>query len=444
MVEKIEVSHSRRHLRIDILAVILFCLITFGIWAAMMPLSARFADYGASTHSLGQITGLIGMVLFALTLVLTTKNKMIENSAGGLDKVYTLHRTTGALSFIFLLFHPLLLVFKYIPSDWAQAAIYLWPSRSWGVNFGMLSLAIMIVLLGMTFYISMKYKDWKISHKILGVAFIIGCLHTFLVTTDISRNPYLKIWMILVCLLGVVAHIYGSYLIKLLKKQHKYNVVNVEQNGKFTTITLVPTQTPMEYKAGQFTFIKFHTEDKTLNEAHPFTIASSPDALPDNQIRYVIKSLGDFTSRLSEIKNGTLVIIDGPYGKFDYTKYNNEQIWIAGGVGITPFLSFAQSIHTSNFKKKITLYYCTRDGSEQVHYDELAKISETTKNFKVMQFCASEKGQITAEIIDELTSLKNKDIFLCGPPPMMNAIKAQLIANGVKKNHIHMEEFGFK
>jgi predicted ferric reductase len=444
MTDKSGIGRVRRHLRIDIALVVIFCLITFGIWASMYPLSQRFANYDVASHSLGQITGLIGMVLFALTLVLTTKSKMVENSAGGLDKVYKLHQTTGALAFVFLLFHPLLLVLKYIPGNWAQAAIYLWPSQSWGVNLGIIALTMMIVLLIMTFFVTMKYLDWKLSHKLLGIAFIVAIFHIFLVTTDISRSPYLKLWMFIVSLIGLISYIYGSYLIHLLKRKYKYKIVKVEPSGKFTTITLAPVKKEMNYRAGQFAFIRFKTPTEELNETHPFTIASSPGVLPNNQIRFVIKSLGDFTSRLSELKQGTIVKVDGPYGRFDYTQYDNDQLWIAGGVGVTPFLSFSENLQKSNFKKKITLYYCTRDKSEQIYYDELTKIAEIVKNFKVIQFCADEKGQLTAELLDRETSLKNKDIFICGPPPMMHALKAQFIKQGVKKSYIHMEDFGFK
>jgi predicted ferric reductase len=444
MKEKDGIGRARTNLRFDIILVIIFCLITFGIWASMMPLTIRFSGYDTLTHSLGQISGLIGMVLFSLALVLTTKSKMVENSAGGLDKVYRLHQDIGALAFVLLLVHPLLLVLKYIPGNWAQAAIYLWPSQSWAVNFGIISLTMMIILLAMTFYVTMKYLDWKVSHKLLGIAFAAGILHSFLITTDISRSPYLKLWMVIVCAIGLIAHIYGSYLIKILKRQYKYKVVKIEQNGKFNTVLLSPIKKDLKYRAGQFAFLKFKTNNTDLNEAHPFTIASSPGSLPDGQIRFVIKGLGDFTSRLSEIKPGTIAKIDGPYGRFDYTKYNTDQVWIAGGVGITPFLSFAQALLKSGFKKKITLYYCTRDMSEQVHYDELTSAADASKNFKIIQFCSDTKGQLTAQVINDTTGIKNKDIFICGPPPMMHALKAQLLKLGVKKSYIHMEDFGFK
>ncbi|MFA6072588.1 MAG: ferredoxin reductase family protein [Candidatus Woesearchaeota archaeon] len=427
--------------RFDIIIVVLFVLITLTIWGFMMPLTERFFDYGTSMHSLGQITGLIGTVLFALSLLLTTKLKFVENTSSGLDKTYKLHHIIGAISFMVLLFHPILLVVKFIPDNWALAATYLWPSSSWAVNFGIISLVSMIVLLVLTFYVKLNYKSWKISHTYLGWAFVIACLHIFLITTDISRSNLLKAWMIFVCAIGLLSFFYGSYFKNLLKKQFKYSVEDVKKSGPFTTIIMKPKNKEMKYKAGQFIFVKFDAED--FKESHPFTIASAPNN--KKEIRLVIKSLGDYTSKINELPKGATATIDGPYGKFNFMKENKDQIWIAGGVGVTPFLSFAQSLNDNNkFKKKIDMYYCTRDEKEQIYADELKSVANKNKNFNLIEFCASTKGQINAELIDKTLKIKDKAIFLCGPPQMMNSLKSQFLKAGVKKRNIFMEDFGFK
>jgi predicted ferric reductase len=430
-------EHSKR---LDLPIIIIFVLITTGIWLSMMPISFRFGNYDTATHSLGQITGLVGMVLFALSLVFTTKLKMVENASQGLDKVYKLHHKIGAIAFILLLFHPLLLVLNFIPSNWAQAAIYLWPSNSWGVNFGIISLAMMIILLVLTFFITLKYRSWRILHSLLGIAFIVGVFHIFLVFTDITQSNLLKGWMIFISAIGIISYLYGSYLIKIAKRKYKYNISRIENTGSFTAVYLKPAneEKVLHFKAGQFAFIRFQEEG--YKEKHPFTIASKPG----EEIRFVIKSLGDFTSKISKLNVGTTAVIEGPYGKFDYTLQNKDQIWIAGGVGITPFLSFAQSLEDTKFKKKIDLYVCTRNESEQVYMDELIDTADKISNFHVISFCSDKQGIINSEFVSKASSLKNKAIFICGPPPMMHSLKSQFIKAGVKKKNIFMEDFGFK
>lgn len=416
--------------------ILMLCIITFIIWAMIEPIALRFSDYASSTHSLGQITGLIGMVLFAWTFVLSSRAKWVEDSFDGLDKMYKAHHMIGSLAFVLILFHPILLVVKFIPSDWNLAATYLWPSGSWAVNFGIVALLLMIFLLVLTFYIRMKYEKWRISHQMLGVAYVLAIIHIFMVTTDISRSIPLKVWMIIICLIGLIAHLQVSYL--KLGKRFEYTVYSVETNNKFTTIILRPKGNAMKFKSGQFAYIKFNK--RGFEERHPFTIAVKQE----DKIGFVIKNLGDYTSHVSELESGVTADVEGPYGRFDYTQANKDQIWIAGGIGITPFLSFSNDIPKTKFKHNISLYYCAVNDSELVYWNELNKISETMKNFHVIPFCADKRGRISVDVLERESGILNKAFFICGPPPMMQSLKDALVKRGVKKEDIHREDFSFK
>jgi len=102
----------------------------------------------------------------------------------------------------------------------------------------------------------------------------------------------------------------------------------------------------LQFNPGQFVFISFNQE--SLSESHPFPISSGPD---ENLLRITIKNLGDYTKTLTEkLQKGTIAKIEGPYGVFSYKNTPNEnQIWIAGGIGITPFVSFIKDM----FKKRV-------------------------------------------------------------------------------------------
>ena len=84
------------------------------IWLRMLPWEQRFGSLGLAWHSLGQITGLVGMVSFSLAIILSARIKFFENFFGGLNKVYIYHHALGGLTLIFLLFHPLLLAVKFL------------------------------------------------------------------------------------------------------------------------------------------------------------------------------------------------------------------------------------------------------------------------------------------------------------------------------------------
>jgi predicted ferric reductase len=412
--------------------------LTVLIWFLVRQGTSMFQNYSFATHSLGQLAGLVGLTLFALTFVLTTRIKIVEDSFGGLDKVYFWHHLMGSLSFILILFHPLLLVLKFIPSNWPLAAKYLLPSSNVAVNLGIISLLAMIILIALTIYINLKYEKWKSSHRLFGFVFIAACAHSFLVTSDISRYPILKSYMIFVCLVGIISFIYGSF-IKPKIANYKYQIKNIKQVGSVTLLELSPIKNAISFKPGQFIFLKVG------KESHPFTIASSPQ---DHTITLMVKSLGDFTSKLKELNKETPVLIEGPYGKLwgEISSTNKSQVWIAGGIGITPFSSFISHLEkTKSLKQKIDLFYCTNNFEEAFLLEKLQKQAKEIPNLNIIYYCTNEKGRINISKIESVIGkIKGKRFVLCGPLPMMESISTQLKQNGFSKEDIIFENFNLK
>jgi len=428
---------------LGILLFIILTIIPVIIWIIYIPLAGRLSDYGEITHSLGQLTGLVGMTLFALTFILSTRLKILEKYFGSMDKVYALHAVIGGTAFILLLSHPIFLVLKFIPDNVTQAMVYLLPSSSLSVNLGIVALLLMIGLIATTLYIQIKYSYWKLSHKFLGLTFIIAIFHIFLVTTDISRSVLLRNYMILICAIGVSSFSYTTFIKRFTSEKYSYTVSSIEHKSNNTiTINLKPNERSIEFIPGQFIFIRFFQQGIS-NEQHPFSVASSPKK---HEIRLVIKYLGDFTKDLKNLKAGTLAKIEGPFGRFNYNNYSDKsQVWIAGGVGITPYLSMAENIEINGkLENNITLYYCFKSHEDSIYLEKFEDISNKIKNFDFIAFCSDEKGFLDADHILKDPDDKDKIFFLCGPPPMMNSLKRQLINKGIPVKNIIMEDFSFK
>jgi predicted ferric reductase len=200
------------------LVVILICVLTILIWLFVRDGTYMFEDYEVATHSLGQLTGLVGMVLFALTFPLITKAKWIIFLFGDYARVLKAHHFMGAMAFILILFHPALLVLKFIPNDIKQAAIYLLPSETWSVNYGIIALVGFALLMLITMYVSMANKKWRPSHKLLGVIYTIAILHVFLVPTDITDYLILKIYMVIIVIIGLIAFCYSTAIPTIKKR----------------------------------------------------------------------------------------------------------------------------------------------------------------------------------------------------------------------------------
>jgi len=124
-------------------------------------------------------------------------------------------------------------------------------------------------------------------------------------------------------------------------------------------------------------------------------------------------------------------------------RFPKDQIWIAGGIGIAPFLGMARDL-ASGPDYKITLYYCAKTEDEMMFFGELMDIAARNSNFKVIGFCQNKEGFLTASAIKATSGdFLNKDILLCGPPAMMSDLRKQLVSAGLANKNIHSEEFEF-
>ena len=409
------------------------------IWSFMEPLGARFINLNATMTSLGQIFGLIGMVMFSINLILAGRFKFLDKYFHGLDKVYANHSRLGAIAFSLLLFHPLFLVVKYITFSLKQAALFFVPFINTPITWGIISLLIMIILISFTFYIKLKYNIWKMSHKFMVLAFFFAVLHTIFISSDVSRNNFLRYYILSIAFLGLIISIRQTIFNKFFIKTFKYKVKNISKlNSDILEIEMEKQNQKMDFNPGQFAFFSF-IGDGVSSESHPFSISSSN--IEDN-LKITVKNLGDYTSHLNNLKKDDNVFINGPYGDFSYKKINNKnQIWIAGGIGITPFFSMAKGLEN---EYKVDLYYSVKEEKEAVYKKEFEEITQKNINFNFNLWNVAEKGYINGELI--LNSSKNldgEDIFLCGPPMFMESLKSQFLSLGVDAKKIHYENFNF-
>jgi predicted ferric reductase len=419
----------------------ILCLAPLGFWYAMRPLGLRFYDESSILRSLGQIFGLLGMTVFIINIILSARIRFIEAFFGGIDKAYKAHHLLGGISFLLLLFHPLVLAFKLAGVSFKAAALFLLPGSDNAINFGIVALALFIVLLSVTYFIKLRYHWWKLSHKFLGIVFFLAIFHTFFIASDISRYLPLKVYMAGLVLAGAAAYIYRTILSWVLVDKYEYTVEAVYPLGsQIVEIEMLPRGKKLIFKPGQFIFVSFLGKDFS-KEIHPFSISSGSG---DKKLKIAIKSLGDYTSRLKDLKPGVVVKAEGPFGRFSYLNgFSKKQIWIGGGIGITPFLSMARSLQAGEYQ--VELYYCAKTQAELVFIEELlAMAGRLPDNLKIFPFCADNQGILNANTVYKTSGgLLGKDIFLCGPPAMMKNLKQQFKEMGVPGRNIHSEEFNF-
>jgi predicted ferric reductase len=300
----------------------------------------------------------------------------------------------------------------------------------------------MVVLLFITFFVKLPYRFWLFTHRFLGVAFLFSGLHIIFVNSDAYRDVPMKIYLILWLVIGIASYMYRTVLGNIFVKRSPYRVITVAENNSVIGMELEPMQKKIDFKPGQFVFIRFRWADEEgiISEAHPFSIASGES---EGVIRLYVKALGDYTAGLKLLKPGTIAEIEGAFGRFVPANYGSApQVWIAGGIGITPYLSMVRSLQ--EMPQQIYLIHSVKTQEEIAEKHVLQDlIPQNYPNFKFIPFVSDEMGKfIDAEFIDQqVGGLAGKEIFICGPPPMMKSLRAQLNQRGIPNRRIHSEEF---
>lgn len=420
-------------------AIFFICLVTLNLWFLSKE-NISFAN--DPLRLLSQILALWAIILMAISCLLTTRLKILEDFFGGLDNVYLVHRITGALAFIFAVNHPLLLASR-LAREPSQALPYLMPGASLDFNLGVFSLYLLVALFALILFAQMSYRVWQLCHRFLGLAFILGAAHTFLISQDMAIFFPLKLWINSFISLGFYSLIYTIFLYQRFGPKYDYLVDHIERNLDVVNVWLKPVDKVLQFDPGQFVYVNF--QSKIFGgELHPFSI-SSGDC--ENCIRLSIKILGDYTLKLPELKIGDQAQLFGPYGRLGkaYRTSKVNQCWIGGGIGITPFLSMLRAKSRSSCdNRQVSLVYCFRDNQDGIFVDEVCRLSQACEDVKPINWCSSEKGRINArDLADNIDEIKTRQILLCGPRPMMAALKGQLLALGVNEGNILYEKFQF-
>lgn len=412
------------------------------LWLTMTPLANRFGTFFASLRSIGQLLALVGMALFSLNFIIAARFKFIDKIFLGLNRAYINHHTIGGFALIFLLFHPLALTIQYLPISLNAAFSFLITQTTLDVLFGKIALGGLIVLLGITFYLTWKYHNWKLSHKLLGIPFLAGATHMLLVSSDVSRSIPLRYYMLAVIAAGVLCYLWRTVFQLHKTLEYAYEVADVKKlNDQIVELALMPKGKAMSYLPGQFVFARFDVPGIS-REVHPYSITSSSTS---HELRFGIKALGDFTKSLQNISRGADARVEGPFGAFSFTNApSKKQIWIAGGIGITPFVSMARYLKTfaDAPQYSIDLYYIVRTADEAVYFDEFADIAQSIAGFRVHTYFSEGRERFdTSKITVDGGNIAGTEIYICGPSDMMADLRKQFVARGISNSVIHSEEF---
>jgi predicted ferric reductase len=417
-------------------AIIALVILNVVVWVVFPP--ANDGEPNFIRKYVGEVLGSNNIVLMAISLFLSTRPKWAEPYFGGLDKMYMTHRHTGTAAFLLIFAH--VLTVPITTTGWLLGN-YLGVIAFTGiVTIVLITLAPRIPFLNKLS--GADYEDWKKLKRYIGIFFILGFFHSL--TVDALDARIAITWVMIFFIIGTVSYLYTEFFGGIFKQYRPYNVDAVNHpNNSSTEVTLRPKKEPMKkHRAGQFLFVRF-PKDKLLNESHPFTISSAPS---EDGLRLTIKASGNFTRDLfSHLMKGTDATVEGPYGMFNYKTGGPQQIWIAGGIGLTPFLSFVRDMNGS-LAHDVDLYYTVRHPEEAVFVNELEAADARNPRLKVHIRYSARDGSLRIEDIlkNVQGDVRSYHVYMCGPLPMTMAFEKKFLEAGVPKENLHYEEFNFR
>jgi predicted ferric reductase len=434
------------------------------LWARVAPLDTRFATTYTTLTSIAVMLALAGTASFALNLVLGARLRPVERLFGGLDRMYAAHRTNGKVAFSLLLGHVVLILWSRATISFDTAVDLLGPAAGATVFVGVLAFSAMTVSILLTLFVRLGHEVFVYVQRSFGLVFLAATYHVFTTDGALAASGALELYLVTLATLGIAAFVYRSLLSSVLVRRRRYRVVDVNRlNECVTEIVMEPVRKPMDFAPGQFVFVNFRSPEldghlqpfelslerqvlsvrpgEIANQFHPFSITSAPE---DPRLRVTVKAVGDYTRALRKLESGADAVVEGPYGAFSHTTIDNStQVWIAGGIGVTPFLSMARSLADGE-GPAVDFYYCVEHEEEAHFLEELRAVERRRPDFRLVLVPRDREGFLTADRLgEEHKTLTSADVLVCGPPAMLASMRTQLRASGVPGRQIHMEEFGF-
>lgn len=401
-------------------------------------------------HLLAIALGLLGLMVIITSFILAARYQWIARPFG-LDAVLLFHRRMAIVGFAFILLHIALMAAGHI-----QLLTRLW--LPWNIQLGRVAILLLITQIVVSIYragLKVEYEKWRITHRLIGLGVLLfAFFHAFFSSHAFSPWP-LRLVVIPLAIAALCSIIWSRVFRPERLKEFRYQVADVREIHKSVwQINLKPAAggQAIQYRPGQFAFFNFHRTGGGLSgEEHVWTIASSPTE-PDG-LMLAVKELGDFTRTMNRTQPGDAVTVHGPFGLFSHTLHPpaEEMVFIAAGIGITPFRSMIRWIADRGEKQPVLLLYANKSASDIPFLEELSQCQRrsngTIRIVNVLSRPAGdwtgETGHIDIALVNKYVrnSLADKTFWVCGPEAFTTSIITQLRQAGVPAGAIHNEAF---
>lgn len=357
-----------------------------------------------------------------------------------------LHRGIGQYTLFLIILHPIFITLYYLEHErgnplvlQGEAAFAAYVA----VGTAAFLLFVFVVVLSVFLKPRISYTWWYTSHLTAYAALPFVFIHSFPIGQTLDTTGLRFVWQLL---LGLTAALYIARTLNWLGVGlASYRVTEVEHLGpQMVRITCTPERKIIEPGTGQFVYFR----RGIWSQGRPYTVSEYDSAT--GRLSISVKAQGKSSAGLLSIQLGEKVFVEGPFGVFLNKALESKRplVMIAGGIGITPFYRLLDE-HAGKNDREMHLFYGNREISEIAYKQEIQELHEEVEPVRVTHVLSEEerfegeKGFISVELLKKhlRKDLSAYEYLLCGPPVMIDKLKAELVTEGIDSRQIHYELF---
>jgi predicted ferric reductase len=420
---------------------------------------ASLTTVDSGLRSLGLLTGLLASDLLLLQCVMLARIPWVER-AWGHDVLARRHKWIGFASFWLMMAHVLLLAAQRIErrGGWQNAEMWkLFIGEPWllAATVGTVMIIVVVVTSVRAARRSLRYESWHLLHLYAYVGVALALPHQIAVGMDFQSAyatfPQLYWWALYAAGAGaIVAFRLALPIGRSLYHQARVDSVVRESPGVVSVRVTGHRLDRLRTKSGQF-FIWRFLDGPGWSRANPYTISAAPT---DNQLRVTIQARGDGSARADRLRPGTRVFLEGPYGSMTADRRQHARLLLmAAGVGITPIRALLED--TPYGPGEAMLIYRVSTAADAILADEIDRIA-ARRDVAVRYLAGPRRADgswlpagtdlpvdDSAALLQIVPDVAQRDLFVCGPPAWMAAVRRAARTAGVRTDQIHTEDFGW-
>jgi predicted ferric reductase len=430
------------------LVVIANVVVICGMWLIHGGLT-QITTVGGLFTAAGQLTALLGTFFALVGIVLMSRSPWLDQlfGLGGLAKW---HHWLGFATLWLLVGHGIFTTVGFaadagvsIPDEiGALLFTYPWVLMATVALFALVAVGIVSVRAARR---RMSYETWYGIHLYTYLAIALAFLHELAVGTDFTSDFVAQVyWVALYVAVIALVLVFRVGQPLLMYARHGFHVAQVEREAPGVVSLYIGGRDldRLPVRAGQFFYFRFLAGGGWWR-AHPYSLSAAPNG---QYLRITVKRDGDDSAWIQHLRPGTRVFAEGPYGAFTSLRRRYARaLLIAGGIGITPLRALLEDFRSS-FPGAITVLYRARSWDDVVFREELDELAKTHGAYIHYLIGQRPKGRRThpldARSIARLVpDIRVRDVFICGPDQMMEAVRRAVRSLDVPASQIHIERF---